>query len=245
MKIKLHKHLDKKIWDENNNVRPIVHDMLLSIAWAYIDYVRNEYDLPIKNSDVKDIFIFGSITQLFYNKQSDIDMCVVLNFENMESKFPGLDIAKQLKLYYYDWAMIHICKIYGRGIDLNFQDEKTPEFNGRYRRGPIYSLLKNEWILKTIIFSKQELADMEKQASTIYKHILHDYKIIKKNGFILNEIKQFYNNIIASKRHSLENNNERVLNPVYVAIRQFKHNGYIKKLREIAIKKETDKYVLK
>lgn len=245
MKIKLHKHLDKKIWDKDNNVRPIVNDMLLSIAWAYIDYVRNEYDLPIKNSDVKDIFIFGSITQLFYDKQSDIDMCVVLNFENMESKFPGLDIAKQLKLYYYDWAMIHICKIYGRRIDLNFQDEKIPEYNGRYRTGSIYSLMNNNWVYKPSVLSAKELKDLEKQSNDVYNKILHDYKIIKKNGFILDEIKKFYNNIIASKKYGLAQNPDCVLNPVYIAIRQFKHNGYIKKLRKIAIKKETDKYVLK
>ena len=65
MKIKLHKNLDQKIWDKNDNLHPDVSDMLLSIAWAYIDYIRNEYSINIKNSDIQDILVFGSITQLF------------------------------------------------------------------------------------------------------------------------------------------------------------------------------------
>lgn len=243
MKIKLHEHLDKKIWDKAGYLYPDVTNMLLSIAWAYIDYVRNEYDFPIKNSDIKDIIVFGSITQLFYDKKSDIDMCIILNMENIEKAFPNLDISKMLKLYYYDWAMVHICKIYGRKIDLNFQDYKTPVFEIRYRRGPNYSLIKQEWLFKPDIFSKQQIKQIEKDANQIYKQIFNDYKKLKKNGFKLDEIQTFYSNLIASKRHSAETG--QIMNPVYMAIRQFKHKGYIDKLRKIAVKKETDKFVLK
>ena len=114
MKIKLHKNLDKKIWDNTNNIRPVVRDMLLSIAWAYIDYVRNEYEINITNSDIKDILVFGSTTQLFYDKQSDIDVCIVLDMDHIKQQHPTINIDRMLKLYYYDWAMVHICKIYGR-----------------------------------------------------------------------------------------------------------------------------------
>lgn len=245
MKIRLHKNLDRKIWDKNEQINPNVSDMLLSIAWAYIDYVRNEYDMPIRNCDIKDIFVFGSTTQLFHDRKSDMDVCIVLDIDYVKQKFPNLDIETQLKLYFYDWAMVHVCKIYGHKIDLNFQNEKTPEYNGRYRRGPIYSLLNKEWILKPIALSKDELKKLERQATIIYKKIIHDYNIVKKNGFKLNEIKQLYSNIQASKKYSLANNCEQIMTPTYMAIWQVKHKGYIKKLRDKAIKKETEKYVLK
>lgn len=245
MKLKLHKHLDEKIWDKNDIMQPVVADMLLSIAWAYIDYVRNEYDMPIRNSDVVDIIVVGSITQLFYDKKSDIDICIVLNLEKTQQKHPNMNIPNTLKLYYYDWAMTHICKIYGHKIDLNINDEKTPECDDRHVRGPNYSLLQNKWLFKHVTLTKQELKDTEKQAEQIYKQILSDYKKVKKNGFKPNEIKLFYDNLIASKRYSLNNDNKRVINPVYMAIRYFKHKGYISKLRKIAIQKETEKYVLK
>jgi hypothetical protein len=106
-------------------------------------------------------------------------------------------------------------------------------------------LLKKEWILKPVILSKQEIKNLETQATVIYKQILNDYKKVKRNGFQLNEIKQLYADIIASKNHSLENDNERIINPVYMAIRKFKHDGYIEKLRKHAIEQETAKYVLK
>ena len=148
-----------------------------------------------------------------------------------------------LKLYYYDWAMVHICKIYGRKIDLNFQDVTTPVFETQYRRGPNYSILQNKWLFKPITFSKSEISDIESQANDVYKQIFKDCKTVKRNGFKLDEIKQFYNNIIASKKQSVEDG--QIINPVYMAIHQFKHRGYIKKLHDIAVQKETDKFVLK
>lgn len=245
MKIKLHKHLDRKIWKDGDILRQNVSNMLLSIAWAYIDYVRNEYNFEIKNSDVKDIFIFGSITQLFYEKESDIDLCIVLNLDAAQKQFPNLDIEKMLKLYYYDWAMVHICKIYGRKIDLNLQDAKNPEYKDRYRSGPMFSLINNQWIFKPGALSKKEIKQIEIQAAYIYKKLLNDYNIVKRNGFQLEEIKQFYANIIASKKQMVINSPEQIITPTYMAIRQFRHNGYIKKLHNIALKKETAKYVLK
>ena len=245
MKIKLHKHLDKKIWKNDDKIVPAVSDMLLSIAYAYIDYIRTEYNMPIQSNDIHDIFVFGSITQFFYDKQSDIDVCIVLNLDDAEKLFPNSGINKMLKLYYYDWAMVHICKIYGRKIDLNFQDVKQPIYNDKYRRGPIYSLLRKNWDLKPKTVPKTELKNMEIQATNIYKQILNDYKKIKHNGFKTAEIQQFYANLITSKDESLKENCERVINPVYMAIRKFKHDGYINKMRDIAVKKETAKYVLK
>jgi predicted nucleotidyltransferase len=245
MKIKLHKNLDKKIWDKNGNIYPKVSEMLLSIAWAYIDYIRNEYDMNIRNSDIADIFVFGSITQYFYDKKSDIDMCIVLNQDGITQKFPNMNIAKQLKLYYYDWAMVHICKIYGRKIDLNTQDMNVANFNGQYRSGPIYSLLRNEWVVKPAVLSKQELKKLEQQSNVIYKQVLQDFKTVKKNGFKLEEIQKLYSNIIASKKQSTLDAGDPIKAPTYIALRQIKHDGYIKKLQTQAIKQETKKYVLK
>ena len=92
-------------------------------------------------------------------------------------------------------------------------------------------------------FSKSEISDIESQANDVYKQIFKDYKTVKRNGFKLDEIKQFYNNIIASKKQSVEDG--QIINPVYMAVRQFKHRGYIKKLHDIAVQKEPDKFVLK
>ena len=245
MKIKIHNHLDQKILDKNENMNPDVKDMLISIAWAYIDFIRNEYDMPVRNSDVADIFVFGSITQLFYDKKSDIDICIVLDFDSIQKNFPNMNIEQQLKLYYYDWAMVHICKIYGRKIDLNFSNKNLPEYNGQYRTGPIYSILSEKWLLPTEKLSHSEIRKIERQSTAIYKQILHDYKVVKKNGFKIDEIKKLYGNIIASKEGSLKDECDHIINPVYMAIRKFKHNGYIDKLRNKAIKQETAKYVLK
>lgn len=245
MKIKLHKHLDTKIWNKNDTIRKDVSDMLLSIAWAFIDYVRNEYDMDIRNNDIHDIIVFGSITQLFYDKKSDIDMTIVLNLERLEKQFPGLDITKWFKLYYYDWAMIHICKIYGHKIDLSIQDTREPVIKDRYRPGANYSLIHQKWVFKPRALSHKEIKETELLANKVYKQIFHDYKIVKKNGFKLEECEKLYQNILASKNSEIMMLPDKSITPTYMAFRQFKHNGYIKKLRTKAVKKETAKYVLK
>ena len=183
MTITRHKKLDPKLWLNNEHIKPDVRDMLLAISWNLIDFIRNRYALNIHNSDIKDIIMFGSTANYFYTKKSDIDICIVMDITALEQQYPNMNIMKMLKLYYYDWAMVHTCSIRGRKIDLNFEIYGAPQFNGRYRTGANYSIMHDDWIFKPIIIPRQELRDIVHQGNTIYKQIIHDYPPLGKSYF--------------------------------------------------------------
>ncbi len=240
-----HKNLDKKIWASQDALQPDVQDMLLTIVWDFIDFVRNRYDLSIKNSEVKDILLFGSLTSVFYHKTSDLDICIVLDTEKIIERNPNINIMQNLKLYYYDWAMLHHCSVRGRKVDLNCEHLNNPQFGGHYRTGGQYSLMYSKWILKQPVISDQEFKKTKKEANKIYKQIMSEYRCVKRRGFDVYEIENLLATIIKGRGASLDESYEQPITPMYLAHRKIKNKGIIDKLRAMGIKKQTKQLVLK
>jgi predicted nucleotidyltransferase len=243
--LRKHKNLDKKIWVQNDKLHSDVQDMLLSIVWCFIDFLRNKHDLHIKNSDVKDIILFGSMTNYFYTKKSDIDICIVLDMTGLSKQYPNLNIAQTLKLYYYDWAMIHLCNIKGRKIDLNIEDMNNNPFGGRYRTGSNYSLLNKEWIFKQTPISDDDFKKIRKSGIALYKRIMQDYNKVKHDGFQMQDMEILYKNIMASKRATYNLNYQQVITPMYIAFNELKKHHIIDKMHKKIIKIQTKKFTLK
>ena len=246
MYIKKHKHLDLKLWTDTNELKKIVSEMLMSIVWSYIDNVRGLNAVDVCNSDIKDVFIYGSCANYFYTNKSDIDMCIILDFDKIFKRNPGLKNEQNFKLYYYNWAMTHKCKIYGRKIDVSFEDEKnTISPNGRYRSGPVYSVMHNRWLFKPAIISDKEYKKIEKDSRLVCKQILHDYNVVKKNGFVFKDVQKLYKDIYYAKNISHKMNLEQPITYMYVAFRKIRGMGILDKLRDKMVEIESEHFVLK
>ena len=245
MHLKKHKNLDPKIWLSEEKLHTDVADMLLAIVWNFIDYVRTVRNMEIRNQDVKDVCIFGSITNYFYDKKSDIDMCIILDLETLSQQYTNLNILQTLKLYYYDWAMLHICSIRGRKIDLNVADIKDAPYANRYRSGPSYSIINQTWIFKPILISDKEFKSICKQGDNIYKEIIFNYKLVKRNGFKPDDMENFFKQVMTYKKIAHHVNCEQNITPMYVAYHYVKRHGIIDKLHNKMVKKQTLKLTLK
>ena len=245
MEIRKHNHLEPKIWTTNNTLYPESREMFLSIAWAFIDNVRCRMGLEIYNSDVKDIFVYGSIANYFYNKKSDVDICILLDMDSVKAKNPERNVEQDLTMFYYNWAMTHHCNIYGRKVDISYEKVNSDRAKGHYRTGAMYSLIKNDWIYAPVIISDAEFHDITSKAKSIYKKIVKDYKVVKKNGFIRDEIETLYKNIYHSKNTAHDENITQPVTPMYIAFRKVRNRGIIDRLQQEAIKKESAEFVLK
>ena len=124
MQIRKHKNLEPKLWDKNNLLRKPVSDIILKMVGSYLLSVREISRVNIDNSDITDVFVYGSCANYFYNKKSDIDVCIVIDVDSVMAKNPGMNVLHNLKLYYYNWSITHRCRIYGRGLDVSFEDAK-------------------------------------------------------------------------------------------------------------------------
>lgn len=240
-----HKNLDKKIWASEDALCLDVQDILLAIVWDFIDFVRNRYNFCIKNSEVKDIILFGSLTSNFYHRTSDLDICIVLDTEKIIERNPTANIMQNLKLYYYDWAMLHHCLVRGRKVDLNCEHLNNARFGGHYRSGGQYSLMYSKWIYKQPVISDQEFKKVKKEANQIYKQIMSEYRRVKRGGFNVYDIEQLLSTIIKGRGASLDEFYEQTITPMYLAHRKIKKKGIIDKLRAMGIKNQTKQFVLK
>lgn len=82
--------------------------------------------MNIDDSDIKEFFVYGSCANYFYNKKSDIDVCIVIDTDSVAAKNPGMNVLHNFKLYFYNWAITHRCRIYGRGL-INILRDKIVE----------------------------------------------------------------------------------------------------------------------
>lgn len=246
MTITKHKNLDTKLWDKNKTLNPAVSELLMSMVWSFIDNVRSIHLIDIKNSDICDVFIYGSCANYFYTTKSDIDMCIIFDFDTIFKRNPGLNSDKDFKLYYYNWMMTHTCLIYGRKIDVSFEDKKnTISDNGRYRSGPVWSLMQHRWLFEPINISDLEFKKIVHDSKAIYNEIVSDFDTVKKNGYKLAEMQKLYHDIYASKNASHTMNLDQPVTYMYIAFRKIRDTGLIDKLRNRIIATESEKFILK
>lgn len=242
--IRKHKTLNKKLWKNPEQLKDNISDLMITAVWDFIDYVRCKYDMDIRNQDIKDIILYGSNANYFYNNKSDIDICILLDTKTLEQLYPNLSITKQLKLYYYDWTMFHKFKIGKYGIALYFTSIDSQKFGDRYCIGPNYSVLNDKWLFKPVIISDIEWKQIKTNSKKIYKEFMRDYKNVKKNGFKTQDVTTLFYKIIMDKVQAVRIHYKQPMSPIYVAYKKIKHKHLNKMLSDVLLKEE-NKFTLK
>jgi len=133
-KIKPKGRLNHKFWDKNRNLDPITKKKLLDIANDFIE------QLGIKEK-VKDITFTGSLASYNWHKKSDIDLHIIINYEDFNE---NVDIIKTLMtLERSNWNRVHDIMIRGHEVEIYIQDEdEIHHANG------VFSIQNEEWIIK-------------------------------------------------------------------------------------------------
>ena len=228
--IQKHKTLNKKIWIDSEYLNLHISDLLMKFLWQFLQDIKNKYNINVSDLDINDIILYGFTADYFYHKKSDINILVVLNTKKLEKQFPNTDIAEMLKRYYYNWNLEHHAKIYSHKIIIDFTSYDIKLFNPRHRPGPQYSILSEQWLFKPIPVSQKDLYQMMNDAKKTYDEIMHDYKDIKKNGFIFNQVKNLYSNIASSLNIAYHDNPTQNINSMHIAFYKLTRKGIIKKL---------------
>lgn len=131
--IVIHDTLNPKLWDiENNKLRPEVREKIIKICEAFEEFI----EVPI---EICDIQLVGSNCSFNWHEGSDVDVCIVANFEAVN---PNTDI---LQSYYWvektRFNDKYDIKIGGFDVELYVQDVKS----GVVSNG-IYSVCDDKWI---------------------------------------------------------------------------------------------------
>jgi hypothetical protein len=129
--VKFHDHLNPRLWDDREQLRPEVRSKLLEIAADFEEF------LGLNDVSVQDITISGSNAAYSYTDHSDIDLHLVVAMPQGS----GADVYRELfdaKKYQYN--DLHNIRIGGADVELYVQDADQPH----HSQG-IYSVKNNEW----------------------------------------------------------------------------------------------------
>jgi hypothetical protein len=222
------KELNPKIWigsGKNIKMNPEVREKLLEIANQFIDFVGTDILIT-------DIIMIGSLVNYNWSKYSDIDLHIVLNYNQFPSN------AKDLYVEYFDLKKIvfnqkHDIKIFGYDVECFVQDETETTFSSG-----IYSILYDMWVNEPKELSEKNIdINLIKEKSKQWMRIIDG--VVDNIGDetpeeIKNIVKKYKEKLKKFRNCGLEKGGEMsVENLVFKLLRR---NGYIGKLYDLPTK---------
>jgi hypothetical protein len=135
--IKMNETLCPLIWESEDKLKSDVRIVLLKNAKRFIEFS------DVEKLNFNDIILTGSMANYNYNEESDLDVHIILDFnqisENKEFVGDFLKLKKQL------WSDQLPIQVKGHDVEMYFQDSAEP-----HHSSGTYSLVKDEWIRKPI-----------------------------------------------------------------------------------------------
>lgn len=135
--LQFHSRLNPKLW-EDDQLKSEVRGKLLMIARTWAGFAK----IPAKA--VTDVILVGGNANYNYTPFSDIDLHVVVDMKKIPECKGLLD--EYLRSKKQLWSLVHDIKIYGYGVELYAQDEKTPYTKDQ----GVYSVKDNKWLIKPV-----------------------------------------------------------------------------------------------
>ena len=129
--VAFHKELNPKLW-EDEKLDPTVRDQLLLIAEDFVEY------LGISNLKVRDVTISGSNAAYSYTPHSDLDLHVLVDFNELPNNEVYQELFTAKKTLYNE---AHDITVRDVPVELYVQDTSNPvQSLGEY------SIVHDKWI---------------------------------------------------------------------------------------------------
>jgi len=224
------KKKDKWVFDQR------VRRKLLRIANEFF----SNYEDVLKQKDIVDIQLTGSLSNYNYTDFSDLDVHIIVNLKGIDDDNPQI-LKKAIGGIRFMWNLRHDIVIRGYDVELYVQDESEP-----HTASALFSLLKNEWI-KSPSYNPPSIdeRDVEKKYNSIVSDIEQLHSRLLVDSMIPSNARQLYKRCLTMKkkifkmrREGLEKGGEMSIGNL--AFKKLRNEGYIEKLINI-ISKSYDK----
>lgn len=131
--IKMNDELNPQLWDEEEMLKPAVRAALLKIAIEFIKYCK------IEDQKFKDILLTGSNANYNYTPSSDIDLHILMDFNNLDAN-PEI-IGDFFKAKKELWSIEHHIMIDEHEVECYVQSSTEPNASAG-----VYSIKNNKWV---------------------------------------------------------------------------------------------------
>ena len=157
--------LNRKFWDRNRRLNGKTADKLLDIAKDF----AIELDIEDK---IKNVIFTGSLASYNWHKKSDIDLHLVINYEDFDEK---PEIMKQLfDSLRSNWNKKHKIMIRGHEVEIYIQDEDE-----EHHANGVYSLIEEDWLIKPMpLDTELDIDGAKKKAEGVEKDINEANKLL-------------------------------------------------------------------
>jgi len=183
--IQMHDVLNPHIWESDEKIKPDVRKALLKNAQRFIEFC------DANNLKFNDIILTGSLANFNYNENSDLDVHVILDFnqisENKDFVGDFFKLKKQL------WAEKLPVQIKGHDVEMYFQDSAEP-----HHSSGTYSLVKDKWLRKpTKKIINVDMANVQLKSADMMNTIddlegdVNNSTFLKRHENLKNKIKKY------------------------------------------------------
>lgn len=206
-----HDTLNPLLWTDKNQLKPLVRYQLLRIQQEFIKFIG------IPTIHLKDITISGSNCAYTYTKHSDIDLHLIVDIPEKNSKeYTELFNAKKNQFNFN-----HHIQIYGIDVEVYVQSSKEQHISLG-----VYSVLDNKWI-NTPTPIKVDIDD------NLVKNKVENYKskiLMALDSNDIEEANYVQKRISSLRKSGLQREGE--FSVENLAFKVLRTTGYLQKLRE-------------
>ena len=244
-RFKYHNRLIPKIWDKENQLNHNVHKLLLDIVNEYIFFLSDIVKLPVSCSDIYDVLLHGSITNYYWDKHSDIDICIIIDLSKIKQKLSGLDCFFIFNALMDKWKKFFTMSVYGRNVDIWMMD--ASEFQQKLANSidTFYSLAQNKWILKPIQLQKSQIQKVQHIAQKKYRVIMRQCRQILRTKQPPVVIDKYLINIRKYRGLCAQTQHKHPLTSGVLAFKMARNTGIFTKMRKKSKKELSKKFILK
>tara|TARA_R110000851_G_scaffold95976_1_gene208345 strand:- start:1679 stop:2551 length:873 start_codon:yes stop_codon:yes gene_type:complete len=179
--------------------------------------------------EVRDIVITGSIASYNWHDLSDIDLHIILNFEDIDENFEL--VKKMLDQSRINWNKTHDIMIKDHEVELYFQDA-----NERHESNGVWSIISDTWAQEPEADqSDLDLRSTEKKAETLAKAIDYIAQLFSKGEY--SDAHKYATKIKSkiSRMRSTGLSREGMYSPENMAFKMLRNSKYLEMLSSLKI----------
>lgn len=231
-----HDELSPVFWTKKNKGDDVewtldqrVRKKLLRIADEFFE----KFDDILKEKDIVDIQLTGSLANFNYTNLSDLDVHVIVNLEGVDDDNPQI-LKSALDGIRFIWNLRHNISIRGYDVELYVQDAKEA-----HTASGLFSLMNNEWI-KNPVFDPPEIdeKDVNKKFETIAYEIEQLHTRLISSSVLPHNAKELYKRstklkekIMKMRKEGLSKDGEFSIGNL--TFKKLRNEGYIEKLIDV------------
>jgi hypothetical protein len=216
--------LNPKIFDVDQHMHQEIRRRLLMIADDFFETLKIEW------VDIQDIILTGSLANYNWSKFSDVDIHILLDFEDVDENIELVDEYFRSKKDL--WNENHNITIKGYDVELYVQQTKQ-----EHASSGIYSILWDGWVLKPDATKKEiDTKKVEQKVNSIVDAIEEIYFMYKSGEYdkTIRMVKNLKEKIKKMRQAGLDREGEYSYENI--AFKVLRRTMYLEKMWEIESK---------